>query len=83
MLGFGSTPCVFCFRRVSPTGAIRSLDRRDLIVCRACYEQWDGAGRRCGQCGKLVQREQHIGVFLKPRGAFGHVECGGIHMVHQ
>lgn len=83
MFSFGKTPCALCFRRVSPSGAVRSSGRAGIVVCRACYEQWDGAGRRCGQCGMTVQPQQQVSVFLKPQGAFGHAECGGIRMADQ
>ncbi len=75
MFGFGKVPCVVCDRQVSQKDALRLRDRKDTIVCRNCFAQWDRDGRKCGRCESPVRGAQGIGLF-SDRYRLGHEDCG-------
>jgi len=76
MFGFGKVPCVLCDRQVSRKEALRLRDKKDTVICGACYAAWEGAGRKCGSCDTPVRGVQEAGVFLRDRHGFGHADCG-------
>jgi len=55
----------------------RVPDRINGFVCRACYEQWEAAGRTCSACATPVRGVQEVGAFFDER-ALGHADCGGL-----
>jgi hypothetical protein len=69
--------CVLCRDRASGGEAIRGCAATGVMVCRACYEEWERAGRYCAGCRTRVGADQEVGVFMDREG-FGHAECGAI-----
>jgi len=75
MFGLGRGPCVACDRHVPKKEVLRVRDRKDLVICRSCYDGWDREGRTCARCKTPVRGSQEIGVFLD-RSTLGHADCG-------
>jgi hypothetical protein len=81
MFNWGKATCVFCDRRVPTKDAMRARDWKGVALCTACYEAWERAGRKCGQCGSVVHGTQEVSAFDKPKRTFGHADCGGMRLV--
>lgn len=79
MFGWGKVTCVLCNVQGPRKGALRSIDRKDVAVCQACYEHWYRDGRTCVACRTPVRVTQEVGVFLD-RHAFGHADCGSVRL---
>lgn len=77
MFGFGKVTCALCQKEVTRNGALRARDGQKFAVCRACYDRWSAAGRRCTACQTAVRGSQEVGVFLDHH-ALGHADCGGV-----
>ncbi len=77
MFGWSKVTCVLCKVQVPRKRALRGIDRKDVAVCQACYEQWYRNGRKCAACQDLVRIAQAPGFFLD-REALGHADCGSI-----
>lgn len=79
MFGQSRVTCAICRIQVRRKEALRGYDRKDVAVCRTCYEQWDRAGGTCAGCQTPVRGAQEVGVFLDRR-AFGHADCGAVRL---
>jgi hypothetical protein len=77
MFGLGKFACAVCGSQVSAGQVLRGRHRKDVGVCRACYDAWDRSGRTCIDCHSPVRGAQEIGVF-PDRHAFGHADCGAV-----
>lgn len=77
MFGLGRAVCAVCEREARKKGSVRGYDRKDLVICSACYTKWYGAGAECAECHTRVRGIQEAGVFLE-RQTFGHIDCGAI-----
>ena len=77
MFGLGKVTCIVCHSQAPEKQALRGRHRRDVRVCRTCYERWEGSGKSCADCQFPVQGAQEIGVF-PDRQAFGHADCGAV-----
>lgn len=77
MFGFGKKTCAFCSAQVPAKQTLRVPDRSTGVVCRACYEQWERAGRTCAQCQTPVRGMQEVGAFFET-SSLGHADCGGV-----
>lgn len=80
MFGWGKATCVFCDRRVPKTEAMRLRDWKDMAICKTCFASWEQGGRKCGQCGSVVNGRQEVSAFDKPKRTFGHADCGGMRL---
>lgn len=80
MLGFLKVTCEFCNTRVPKSAARRGQDDRRALVCNACYEQWENAGRKCAACETSVRGMQDVGIFVDRKG-FGHADCSGVRLL--
>jgi predicted amidophosphoribosyltransferase len=78
MFGLFKRPCAFCAAPTPRRKAWRAPDRKG-VVCQACFERWERAGRRCPQCQTKVAGPQEIGAFFDRR-ALGHADCGGVRL---
>jgi hypothetical protein len=79
MFGFGKRQCTLCESRVPAREAFRAPDRVNGVVCRACFERWESAGRRCAECQTAVAGPQEVGAFFERR-SLGHADCGGVRL---
>jgi hypothetical protein len=77
MFGLGIVTCVVCRSQVPEKQAVRGRHRRNIGVCRPCYDNWERSGRSCADCHSPVRGAQEIGVF-PDRQALGHVDCGAV-----
>jgi hypothetical protein len=77
MFGLGTFTCAVCGVRVSGKRVLRGRHRKGVGVCRACYDEWERAGRPCADCHRPVRGAQEIGV-CPDRHVFGHADCGGV-----
>ena len=75
MLGFWKKTCTFC--GAVATKGFRIPDRMDSFICKACYETWEAAGRKCVACDTSVRGIQEVGAFFEKR-TLGHTDCGGL-----
>jgi hypothetical protein len=75
VLGVWRKTCTFC--GMTGTKGFRIRDRLNSFICRACYEAWDVAGRKCTACDTSVRGIQEVGAFFEQR-ALGHADCGGL-----
>jgi hypothetical protein len=78
MLGSPKTTCSFC-QREARKGSVRSHGSGTLLICASCYARWYGAGAECAQCHTPVRDAGDAGAFPERR-AFGHTECGAVHV---
>lgn len=79
MFNFGKRQCTLCGTRVASKQVLRAPDRINGFVCRACFEQWERAGRRCAECETAVIAPQEVGAFFEHR-TLGHADCGGVRL---
>lgn len=77
MFGLGKFTCAVCGAHAPEKGALRGRHRKDVGVCKACYDDWERSGRSCADCHAPVRGAQEIGVF-PDRHAFGHADCGAV-----
>ena len=77
MFRIGQTVCVLCRTRIPNHEVLRGRVSKGVIVCRACFNEWEQAGRRCAACDTPVRGGQEAGVFMQ-RPGFGHADCGAI-----
>lgn len=77
MFSIGQAICVLCRNRAPAAEALRGRAAKGVIVCRACYEEWERAGRTCARCRTTVRGGQEVGVFIDRHG-FGHADCGAV-----
>lgn len=77
MFGLGKVTCIVCRGQVSGKQALCGRHRKDIGVCRTCYDSWERSGRSCADCRYPVQGAQEVGVF-PDRLAFGHADCGAV-----
>jgi hypothetical protein len=75
MLGFWTKTCTLC--GAAAKKGFRTPERLNGFVCKACYESWEAAGRRCVACDTSVRGIQGVGAFFE-RQALGHADCGGL-----
>jgi hypothetical protein len=78
MLGFWRKSSAFC--GATAKKRFRTPDRVNGFVCRACFERWNGDGRRCVACGSPVNGTQEVGAFYDQR-SLGHADCGGLKLL--
>ncbi len=78
MFGFGLSTCFFCDRHVPKKTVFRGQGH--VAICLGCYEKWDQDGRKCAECKTVVHGPQDLAAFFKPRGGFGHADCGGVRL---
>jgi predicted amidophosphoribosyltransferase len=77
MFGLSKVTCIVCRHEVSGNDAVRGRHRREIGVCRTCYDDWERSGRSCADCRVPVRGAQEVGVF-PDRHAFGHADCGAV-----
>jgi len=75
MFGFGKATCAICHTRIPQRQGFRAKHRKDISVCKGCYELWERSGKSCADCHLPVRGSQEMGVFTD-RGSFGHADCG-------
>jgi len=75
MFGFGKVTCTVCHAQIPQNQALRAKHKKDVGVCKGCYEQWERSGKPCADCHLPVRGSQEMGVFTD-RGSFGHADCG-------
>jgi hypothetical protein len=80
MFNWGKVMCVFCDRRVPKTAVIPLRDWKDMAICKASFASREQTGRKCGQCGSVVNGRQEVSAFEKPMRTFGHADCGGMRL---
>lgn len=77
MFGLGKVTRIVCQSQNPQKQALMGRHRKEVNVCRLCYESWDRSGRSCATCHAPVQGAQEVGVF-PDRHSFGHADCGAI-----
>ena len=77
MFGLGKVTCAVCRIRVAEKETLRGRHRKEVAVCRTCYDAWERSGKSCVDCSTAVRGAQEIGVFPE-RHALGHADCGAV-----